>query len=53
MKRDVGRYYILHWGGGEIIISSDMARDIDWLKNKDRIIVEHDKEKKELKLTKL
>lgn len=50
--RDKGRYHRLPWGGGQITISKEMAKDLN-LKDKDKLLIEYDTEKKELLITKL
>lgn len=52
MIRDVGRYHQLAWGGGQITIPKELVKALD-LKNKDKIYIEFDTKKKELKISKL
>ena len=52
MTRDVGRYHQLAWGGGQVTIPKDLVRDLN-LKNKDKIFIEYDSKKKEIRITKL
>ncbi|HIE34523.1 MAG TPA: AbrB/MazE/SpoVT family DNA-binding domain-containing protein [Candidatus Altiarchaeales archaeon] len=52
MKRDVGRYHKLPWGGGQLTIPKDLVKTLN-LKNKDKVLMEYDPKKKELKITKL
>jgi bifunctional DNA-binding transcriptional regulator/antitoxin component of YhaV-PrlF toxin-antitoxin module len=52
MKRDVGRYHKLPWGGGQLTIPKDLVKELK-LTNKDKVLLEYDIEKKELKITKL
>ncbi|MFH1125621.1 MAG: AbrB/MazE/SpoVT family DNA-binding domain-containing protein [Candidatus Altiarchaeota archaeon] len=52
MTRDVGRYHKLPWGGGQITIPKDLVKEMR-LENKDKIMIEYDSAKKELKITKL
>jgi bifunctional DNA-binding transcriptional regulator/antitoxin component of YhaV-PrlF toxin-antitoxin module len=52
MTRDVGRYHKLPWGGGQITIPKDLVREMR-LDNKDKVMVEYDSIKKEIRITKL
>lgn len=52
MKRDVGRYHKLPWGGGQLTIPKDLVKELK-LNNKDKVLIEYDPDKKELKITKL
>ncbi|MFC2154289.1 AbrB/MazE/SpoVT family DNA-binding domain-containing protein [Candidatus Altiarchaeota archaeon] len=52
MPRDVGRYHELAWGGGQITIPKELVKGLN-LKNKDKIFIEFDSKKKELRVTKL
>ncbi len=52
MIRDVGRYHQLAWGGGQITIPKELVKALD-LNNKDKIYIEFDPKKKELRITKL
>jgi len=52
MKRDVGRYHRLAWGGGQVTIPKDLVKALA-LKNKDKLMIEYDEKKKEIKITKL
>lgn len=52
MKRDTGRYHKLPWGGAQITISKDLVKELK-LHNKDKVLLEYDPKKKELKVTKL
>lgn len=52
MKRDVGRYHKLPWGGGQITVPKELVEELG-LNNKDKLLIEYDPRKKELKLTKL
>ncbi len=49
IKRNVGRYYKLSWGGGQITIPKDMAKEIEF-KNKDKTMIEYDEQKNELRI---
>jgi len=52
MKRDRGRFHLLWWGGGQITISRDLARELPF-KNKNKVLIEYDKEKEALLFTEL
>ncbi|HDH41814.1 MAG TPA: AbrB/MazE/SpoVT family DNA-binding domain-containing protein [Candidatus Altiarchaeales archaeon] len=52
MKRDVGRYHKLPWGGGQLTIPKDLVKELK-LENKDKVLIEYDSNKRELKITKL
>lgn len=52
MKRDVGRYHKLPWGGGQLTIPKDLVKELK-LDNKDKVLIEYDPNKKELKIIKL
>ena len=52
MTRDVGRYHKLPWGGGQVTISKDLVKLLN-LRNKDKLLIEYDEAKKELKISKL
>jgi bifunctional DNA-binding transcriptional regulator/antitoxin component of YhaV-PrlF toxin-antitoxin module len=52
MKRDVGRYHKLAWGGGQVTIPKDLVKALS-LKNKEKLMLEYDEKKKEIKITKL
>ena len=52
MKRDVGRYHKLKWGGGQITLPKDLVEDLG-LHNKDKVLIEYDTKKKEIRLKKL
>ncbi len=52
MKRDVGRYHKLPWGGGQLTIPKDLVRELK-LENKDKVLIEYDSNKRELRITKL
>jgi len=49
IKRNVGRYHKLVWGGGQITIPRDLAREIEF-KNKDKMMIEYDEKKNELRI---
>ncbi len=52
MKRDVGRYHKLPWGGGQLTIPKDLVKELN-LGNKDKVLLEYDSGKNELRITKL
>jgi|GEM_PF-1619159 bifunctional DNA-binding transcriptional regulator/antitoxin component of YhaV-PrlF toxin-antitoxin module len=52
MTRDVGRYHKLPWGGGQITIPKDLVKEMK-LESKDKLMIEYDSIKKELKISKL
>ncbi len=52
MKRDVGRYHKLPWGGGQLTIPKDLVGELK-LTNKDKVLIEYDPAKKEMRITKL
>ncbi|MDD5111196.1 MAG: AbrB/MazE/SpoVT family DNA-binding domain-containing protein [Candidatus Altiarchaeota archaeon] len=52
MTRDVGRYHKLPWGGGQITIPKDLVKEMR-LENKDKLFIEYDPVKKELKIARL
>ncbi|MEA1924404.1 MAG: AbrB/MazE/SpoVT family DNA-binding domain-containing protein [Candidatus Altiarchaeota archaeon] len=52
MARDVGRYHKLPWGGGQITVSKDLVKLLN-LTNKDKVLIEYDEGKGELKISKL
>ncbi|MBN2014273.1 MAG: AbrB/MazE/SpoVT family DNA-binding domain-containing protein [Candidatus Altiarchaeota archaeon] len=52
MKRDVGRYHKLPWGGGQLTIPKDLVKELR-LNNKEKVLLEYDPNKKELRITKL
>lgn len=37
--RDVGRFHLLAWGGGQVTIPKDMTKNLN-LDNKDKIMIE-------------
>lgn len=39
MKRDIGRFHILGWGGGQITLPKELVPSIPW-KNKDKLFLE-------------
>ena len=51
-KRDVGRYHKLPWGGGQITVPKDLVKEIE-LENKDKVMIEYDEKKGELRVGKL
>ena len=52
MKRDRGRFHLLWWDGGQITISRDLAKELPF-GNKDKVLIEYDKDKEALVVTEL
>jgi len=52
MKRDVGRYHKLPWGGGQLTIPKDLVKALN-LGNREKVMLEYDEDNEGLRITRL